>query len=453
MRTGIYRLLSLLSKTLIGYCVLPMVVSTSAWALDAKAHVEKAIELMEDAQWSLARTYLAPALISPLLSTGERSRAYYLRGYTFLAQDMPVSARKDFNRSLEFAPENPAALVELGRLYADGRGTARDPEQAFLFFETAAQKEHVTAQYYLGRAYLEGLGVDKNVVRARELLTTAAGEGHIFAMLNLAGSYRAQAVADPDPRVAKAWYDKAYNAGEAGALLSLGYMYANGEFGEPEPEKAVEYFQRAADGGVATAAASLAHAYTTGAGVEVDHARAFALYQEAAVAGVTSSYVGLGYLYEEGLGVNRSEARALEWYGKGAAAGDLNAHRRLVGHYLSKPGLESRKKALYWSRLAAEGGSAQARNDYAWLLATSKDAELRNGTLAVDQALRAVEADAVNPAYLDTLAAAYAETGEFEEAVAAQRQALNALDTGDGEMRADFENRLTYYQSNRAWRE
>ena len=57
-------------------------------------------------------------------------------------------------------------------------------------------------------------------------------------------------------------------------------------------------------------------------------------------------------------------------------------------------------------------------NGTAWILATSPDSSLRNGAEAAGLAQRAVElSDGQEPAFLDTLAAAYAEAGRFTEAV------------------------------------
>ena len=54
----------------------------------------------------------------------------------------------------------------------------------------------------------------------------------------------------------------------------------------------------------------------------------------------------------------------------------------------------------------------------AWVLATSRDDSLRNGPRAVELAERAVRiSGGKSPALFDTLAAAYAETGRFSEAV------------------------------------
>jgi protein O-mannosyl-transferase len=63
-------------------------------------------------------------------------------------------------------------------------------------------------------------------------------------------------------------------------------------------------------------------------------------------------------------------------------------------------------------------------NDTAWILATNPNASVRDGAEAVELAERAVKlSDGREPAILGTLAAAYAETGRFREAVEAARKA------------------------------
>ncbi len=69
-------------------------------------------------------------------------------------------------------------------------------------------------------------------------------------------------------------------------------------------------------------------------------------------------------------------------------------------------------------------------NGLAWMLATCPQAELRNGTEAVALAVSTWErSPKADPSLLDTLAAAYAECGRFEEAVAAADKALALVQT------------------------
>jgi tetratricopeptide (TPR) repeat protein len=65
-----------------------------------------------------------------------------------------------------------------------------------------------------------------------------------------------------------------------------------------------------------------------------------------------------------------------------------------------------------------------ALNDLAWLLATQADPTLRNPAHALELAKRACEVQSPDAALLDTLAAAYASNGQFDNAIATAEKAL-----------------------------
>lgn len=98
---------------------------------------------------------------------------------------------------------------------------------------------------------------------------------------------------------------------------------------------------------------------------------------------------------------------------------------------------------------------ATINNDLAWRLATCADDKIRDGKRAVELARRATgltEGD--NPMFLDTLAAAYAETGEFGEALAiAGRAKALALEFKAPQVADEIAARIEYYKENKPYRD
>ena len=425
------------------------VVAAPVFALDSRAYIDRAVALIQESKYSLARTYLAPAVIDPRLTAGERSRAYYLRGYSYFAQRLFVSASKDYHRALEFNPGNPGVSAALGDLYFRGLGVDRDAVLAVTLIQSAAEKGHPGAQFQLGFAYLEGEGVEQNLEVARQWLGDAAEQGNAPAMNYLARSYRKGYADPPQPQTAREWYEKAHAAGAVDALVSIAFMYQKGEFGEPDEARAAALFAEAAQAGSSAARVSLGHLYMTGRGVEKDAEKALEHFELAAEQQNPAGYLGLAHLYEAGLGVDRNLQTAKTWYERAANHGLAPAQLRLV--YLLLAEGES-VRAMHWLSEAAKQELPQAHNDYAWLLATSSNAEIRDGDLAVEYAQRAV-AKVKNPAYLDTLAAAYAEVGQYTEAIAAQKEAIALVEDGEAALLAELETHLAAYETGQPWRD
>jgi tetratricopeptide (TPR) repeat protein len=110
-------------------------------------------------------------------------------------------------------------------------------------------------------------------------------------------------------------------------------------------------------------------------------------------------------------------------------------------HYL----LGNYKQALadYTACLKVQADHAVALNNRAWLLATCPDNSIRNGKQAVADAERACDLTQDRDFdFLDSLAAAYAEAGQFDDAV---EVAKIALETAPEEARGDIRARIDQY--------
>jgi tetratricopeptide (TPR) repeat protein len=109
--------------------------------------------------------------------------------------------------------------------------------------------------------------------------------------------------------------------------------------------------------------------------------------------------------------------------------------------------------ADYEDALRLDPKYAKVQSNLAWVLATCPEEKYRNGKRAVELATKASESTKGKDAgYLDVLAAAHAEVGNFDEAVRLEKQALEsesfATLFGKG-----ARNRLKLYESKQPYRE
>lgn len=101
-----------------------------------------------------------------------------------------------------------------------------------------------------------------------------------------------------------------------------------------------------------------------------------------------------------------------------------------------------------------------AYNNLAWVLATCPLENCRDGKTAVAHILRSFEIlkkfpdvdKAIIAGHSDTLAAAYAETGDYARAVEVQKQAIAMAQVHFPEARKEFEERLVSYEAKKPWR-
>jgi WD40 repeat protein/serine/threonine protein kinase/tetratricopeptide (TPR) repeat protein len=173
--------------------------------------------------------------------------------------------------------------------------------------------------------------------------------------------------------------------------------------------------------------------------------------------------------YEELIRIDPANAWALKnragiWQMKGdrgKALSDFTEVIRLDSNFVHAYA-ERSKIYLFWGDIEnalsdltqvirLEPNDATAHNDRAWLYATVELKLFRDGRKAIADANKACELTAWrNWAFLDTLAAAHAEAGEFDEAVKWQLKALELCDEGQ---KLPLIQRLELYKAGNAYRE
>ena len=138
--------------------------------------------------------------------------------------------------------------------------------------------------------------------------------------------------------------------------------------------------------------------------------------------------------YDESLRLNPKSSKA--YFNRGLAWHRKREYRNAISDFRSATRL--RKSYI------------DAHGMLAWLLSTTEDAALRDGKQAVKSATTACELSQWKaPFHLDVLAAAYAETGDFKNAVKWQTK---AIDLAPKDQKSDYESRLQLYKSGKPFR-
>jgi arylsulfatase A-like enzyme/Flp pilus assembly protein TadD len=133
----------------------------------------------------------------------------------------------------------------------------------------------------------------------------------------------------------------------------------------------------------------------------------------------------------------------------------LASTRATLAHLMAERGDRAGQLRLLKAGVEHCPFSAGLHNSYAYLLATAPDEKHRNGPEALRIAQRVTrETSEPQPSFLDTLASAYAEVGDFANAVSVQKRALRLIEaTGDAEQIGDARDHLAELEAGRPVRE
>jgi tetratricopeptide (TPR) repeat protein len=133
---------------------------------------------------------------------------------------------------------------------------------------------------------------------------------------------------------------------------------------------------------------------------------------------------------------------------------DSLVHVGLANAFVQK-GLFRDAVAHYQAALKLDPDSVLALNNLAWLLSAGPDDSVRNGATAVEVALRLNRvSNYAKATFVRTLAAAYAEAGEFDKAIeAAQTAAGLAHAQGEHGLARNIEREIGLYQRHEPFRD
>jgi Tfp pilus assembly protein PilF len=366
--------------------------------------------------WFMFLGTLVPTI--GLVSVGSQSiadRYMYLPSiglFTAVVWLVAEVTRRWSNRAVILGGAAVASLLALGIAARVQVHYWRDTETLWRHC-LAAGAESVMAHYSLGRELMNSGRVDEAMTEFQNGLPLDAG--HVDAMMDLgvAFAHRGQL------GMATNWLARAVRVApgysKARVNLALALLQAGDAAGaERQCTEAIRL--DAANAGAWSSLGIAVGAQGRSDEAMEDYAKALVLDPDFAEARL---YLGREWL-----------ARARY----GDAVSNLDAAARLIpampeAHLLLARALAGSRQtgraiAEFRATLGLNPNQPEALNQLAWILATAADPGLRNGAEAVQMAERACSATSLQqPVYLDTLAAAYAEEGNFDQAARAVQRA------------------------------
>ena len=259
--------------------------------------------------------------------------------------------------------DNPWCQTNIGLLYFNGQGVAKDYKKAYEWIKKAADQEEAYPMFLLGQLYDFGFFVKKDDEMAFKWYKKAAEKEDANALFKIGCCYDDGIAVSPDVDVAMEWYGKAVDKGHTGAMNAIGTLYHLGKNISPDYEKAMEWYRKAAEGGNGKAMFNIALLYENGLGVGRDNDRAMQWYLNSAEKGFTQAMIQLANKYYYGLGSPSDFNKSIEWFSTAAKENNAGAMRSLgiLYFYGDENGSRVDKKlAKAWLKNASEAGDEKA---------------------------------------------------------------------------------------------
>ncbi|WP_346837971.1 hypothetical protein [Microbulbifer sp. SAOS-129_SWC] len=421
--------------------------------------------------------------------------AYNLLGrintYGVLGKTDIAAAIDDYTRS----PLIPQSQRALAWAYLNGEGVTKDTSRAIAWYFLCARRGDAECYFQLGKQFQSGEGRD--IETAAGMYRAAAAEGHAGAQARLAQMYERGTGVAADPGRAFQLYSESAQQGNSSASRHLGDFYRDGKQVPRDLGKALQLYEAAAptDTDAIDRVLSLCGDYARQLSDCADKQRYWSAYRA----------VRSGEISPQELQRSLAIVKGMPVFEQPVSIQDFKAllkqkHLRLIGELEdgfvvleahSTPALDvptlaflyrkegdnivpglTRFELLRQAERVINGGSTpvgvamldallqrephnlRAINDLAWALATFPGAsvqQLKNAARLAEQLNK--QSLWSQWAYLDTLAAAYARTADFDRAVETQQYAIYLARNGaaDEKTLAGMQKRLALFKGGESY--
>lgn len=195
---------------------------------------------------------------------------------------------------------------------ADRAFDAKDYPKALAIYRPLADKGDAFAQWMLGRMYLEGLGVPKDPEQAQRLLRQAANQGNASLQFQLGTVYLGGSALTQNDSEAGTWFRKAAEQGHPEARKALRLLYTLDRMPQ-NPADEAKWFKLAAEEGDPEAQDRYGMMCLNGVGTPKHVADGLRWVREAALHGNDYSKMRLAYFYLEASFVKQDLVESYAW--------------------------------------------------------------------------------------------------------------------------------------------
>jgi TPR repeat protein len=218
--------------------------------------------------------------------------------------------------------------------------------EAYFWFTRAAEKNHAKSSYQLGQMFFEGNGVAKNNETAFSWFLKSAEEGDHESQFKVAEWYEVGLHVEKNEEKAFFIYKKLADANKEIAFLKVGECYEFGRGVEKDESIAIEWYQKGVTRKVQGCSFRIVRCvYEKHSSLQKIEANAFYVLTLHAESGDREAqyYLGIEILkFRQDIGVNLRKSE--EWFQKAANQGHAKA-RHLIEH-VKKQGGKITKEAL-----------------------------------------------------------------------------------------------------------